>query len=95
VAAIAALPFDTLVLDGELATFDEQLRSRFEWLRSTPGALATPPIFIAFDLLYRQGLDETGRALRDRRLLLTIIAGAGGAGPGIPRLPYLLHGGPS
>jgi ATP-dependent DNA ligase len=32
-AAIAALPGQTLVLDGEVAIFDQQLRSRFELLR--------------------------------------------------------------
>jgi bifunctional non-homologous end joining protein LigD len=32
-AVIAALPVPTLVLDGEVAIFDQQLRSRFEWLR--------------------------------------------------------------
>jgi hypothetical protein len=33
VAAVAGLPDKTLVLDGEVAVFDRQLRSRFEWLR--------------------------------------------------------------
>lgn len=33
VAAVAMLPGRTLVLDGEIAVFDRQLRSRFEWLR--------------------------------------------------------------
>jgi len=32
-AAVAALPGRTLVLDGEVAIFDRQLRSRFDWLR--------------------------------------------------------------
>jgi hypothetical protein len=32
-AAIAKLSPRTLVLDGEVAIFDQQLRSRFEWLR--------------------------------------------------------------
>jgi hypothetical protein len=38
-----------LVLDGELAIFDEKLRSRFDWLRRGPesDAVATPPVFIA------------------------------------------------
>jgi ATP-dependent DNA ligase len=30
---IAALPESTLILDGEMAIFDEHLISRFEWLR--------------------------------------------------------------
>jgi len=32
-AAVVALPARSLVLDGEVAIFDEQLRSRFDWLR--------------------------------------------------------------
>jgi ATP-dependent DNA ligase len=53
-----------------VAIFDQQLRSRFDWLRSTPDELATPPIYIAFDVLYRAGKDETDRPLQDRRVLL-------------------------
>jgi len=46
VAAISKLSARTLVLDGEVAIFDEQLRSRFEWLQDPdPDALATPPEF--------------------------------------------------
>src|SRR5439155_16375760 len=42
-AAIAKLSARTLVLDGEVAIFDEQLRSRFEWLREPdPDGVATP-----------------------------------------------------
>jgi bifunctional non-homologous end joining protein LigD len=36
-AAVAALPGRTLVLDGEVAIFDRQLRSRFDWLREPGG----------------------------------------------------------
>jgi bifunctional non-homologous end joining protein LigD len=57
--AVARLPFDTLALDGEVAIFDQQLRSRFDWLRATPAELATPPIYIAFDVLYRDSSDLT------------------------------------
>jgi ATP-dependent DNA ligase len=32
-AAIASLPTVTVILDGEVAIFDAQLVSRFEWLR--------------------------------------------------------------
>jgi hypothetical protein len=36
--------------DGELAIHDQQLRSRFDWLREPdPAAVATPPLFMAFD----------------------------------------------
>jgi bifunctional non-homologous end joining protein LigD len=77
VAAIGRLPGKTLVLDGEVAIFDKQLRSRFEWLREPdPEAVATPPLFMAFDVLYRAGRDLTKRPLRDRRVVLEeLLAG--------------------
>src|SRR4029450_12287900 len=76
--AVAALPGRTLVLDGEIAIFDRQLRSRFDWLREPdPDEVATPPLLMVFDLLYRSGRDQTKRPLRDRRARLEeVVAGA-------------------
>ena len=38
--------------DSEVAIFDQELRSRFDWLREPDhDAVATPPIFIAFDVM--------------------------------------------
>jgi hypothetical protein len=49
-ATIDALPASSFVLDAELAIFDSQLRSRFEWLRHRPvDEVATLPVLIAFD----------------------------------------------
>jgi bifunctional non-homologous end joining protein LigD len=80
------------ILDGEFAVFDPQLRSRFEWLRHPDSAaVATPPVLIAFDLLYVKGRDLTRRPLRDRRARLRGVPGRRGlclpgppAGPGRP-----------
>ena len=59
------------MLDGEIAIYDQQLRSRFEWLREPdPDAIATPPMFIVFDVLHRDGRDLIGRPLRERRARL-------------------------
>src|SRR5262245_9737200 len=70
-AAVAKMSTHTLVLDGEVAIFDQKLRSRFEWLREPdPDAVATPPMFIAFDLLHCDGRELTGRRLRERRARL-------------------------
>src|SRR5262249_2802996 len=70
-AAVAKLSARTLVLDGEVAIFDQKFRSRFDWLREpNPDAVATPPMFIAFDVLYRNGRELTGRPLRERRARL-------------------------
>ena len=66
------------MLDGEAAIYDQQLRSRFEWLREPdPDAVATPQLYMAFDLLYRDGRDLRARPLRDRRARLEdIVAGS-------------------
>jgi bifunctional non-homologous end joining protein LigD len=77
-AAVAKLTGRTLLLDGEVAIYDQQLRSRFDWLREPdPDAVATPPLYMAFDVLYRDRHDLTGRPLRDRRVRLEdFVAGS-------------------
>ena len=48
VEAVRTLRARTLVLDGEVARYDQQLISPFEWLRADPGdELATPPMLTA------------------------------------------------
>lgn len=70
-AAIAALAPPTLILDGEVVVFDAQLLSRFAWLRQRdPAALATPPIYMVFDLLRTGSHDLRGAPLRTRRAAL-------------------------
>jgi len=86
-AAVAQLRPSTLVLDGELAVFDEQLRSRFEWLRDPdPTAVATPPVLIAFDVLYVKGRDVSQRPLRERRARLEDLLAAADAVYSVRRL---------
>jgi bifunctional non-homologous end joining protein LigD len=77
-AAISNLSARTLVIDGEVTIYDEHLRSRFDWLREPdPGAIATPPLYMVFDLLQRDGRYLTARPLRDRRARLEdIVAGS-------------------
>jgi bifunctional non-homologous end joining protein LigD len=66
------------LLDGEVAIYDKQLRSRFKWLREPdPHAVATPLLFMTFDLLYLDRRDLTARPLRDRRARLEdVVAGS-------------------
>ena len=74
VAAVTALRFRTLVLDGEVAVYDEQLISRFEWLRRRPEeSVATPPMFMAFDCLQLDEGDLRPQALRVRRERLEYV----------------------
>jgi bifunctional non-homologous end joining protein LigD len=69
--AVAGLGADSVILDTEVAVFDRQLISRFEWLRGRPeGDVATPPMLMAFDLLELDGEDHGKRPLRERRQAL-------------------------
>src|SRR5262247_560667 len=75
-AAVAKLSVRTLVLDGEVAIYDQQLRSRFEWLcEADPDAVASPPLLMAFDILHLDRRDLAGRPLRDRRACLEDVVG--------------------
>ena len=69
--AVAGLAPPTLVLDGEIAVFDQHLVSHFEWLRGRPkDDLKTPPLLMAFDCLYARGKGLRKRPLRVRRNVL-------------------------
>jgi bifunctional non-homologous end joining protein LigD len=71
VEVLAALKPETLTLDGEVAVFDSELISRFEWLRHiNHGDLATPPLFMAFDLLQLGENDYRPESLKIRRKAL-------------------------
>jgi hypothetical protein len=66
--ALAALKPKTFTLDGEVTVFDAELISRFEWLRHiNHGDLATPPLFMVFDLLQLQDKDYRREPLKVRR----------------------------
>jgi bifunctional non-homologous end joining protein LigD len=77
-AAVAKLSPRSLVLDGEVAIYDQQLRSRFDWLREPdPEAVASPPLLMAFEILFWDRRDLTARPLRDRRARLEdVVAGS-------------------
>jgi bifunctional non-homologous end joining protein LigD len=68
VAALRKLEASALILDGEVAVYDAQLASRFEWLRhSSPPDLSTPPLFMVFDCLQARGKDLRSQPLYVRR----------------------------
>src|SRR5215831_11701603 len=66
VAAIANLAPDTLVLDGEVCIFDQQLITRFEWLRERP--------FVAQGTTFDEGIGIGGR--RDGFIEIRVIIDA-------------------
>jgi bifunctional non-homologous end joining protein LigD len=64
VKAIASLSGTSLVLDGEVAVFDERLVSRFDLLGDPSSDVPTTrPVFIAFDVLYARGRDLRAQPL--------------------------------
>jgi len=70
-AEVSKLAARSPVLDGEVAIYDQKLRSRFDWLREPdPDVVATPPVFMAFDLLHHDRREISGRPLRERRTRL-------------------------
>jgi len=71
--AVARLRAPTLVLDGELAVFDERLVSHLGYLRASrenAGKLLTPPLLVAFDCLYARGKELFQEPLARRRTRL-------------------------
>jgi bifunctional non-homologous end joining protein LigD len=79
-ATVARLRSPTLVLDAEIAVFDENLVSHLGYLRAGPGEqLRTPPVLIAFDCVYARGKELFREPLRRRRAVLEKeLAGAEG-----------------
>jgi len=69
VAAIAALPAPTLVLDGEVVVFEASRVSRFQLLQRREDGAATP-VYALFDCLFVRGQDLRGRPLAERRRIL-------------------------
>ena len=72
VRALAALPVREAVLDGELVAIDAHGRSDFALLQRQLEHEDTDGLrFVAFDLLYLDGVDVRGAALAERRRLLS------------------------
>jgi bifunctional non-homologous end joining protein LigD len=65
---------DSAVLDGEVACFDENGRTRFEWLQQ-----GTKPVtFVIFDVLGINGHETMGLPYEQRRALLSSLVEPGG-----------------
>ena len=78
-AAVAALPFQSLILDGEVAILDEEGRPDFQklqrrGLRTGPAdpaeVAAAPAVFFVFDLLACEGFDLRPLPLTARKAIL-------------------------
>jgi bifunctional non-homologous end joining protein LigD len=70
-AAVAGLRAPTLILDGEIAVFDERLVSHLAYLRSSrERPVLTPPVLVAFDCLFARGKELMRQPLQKRRSAL-------------------------
>ena len=76
VAALAALPSSTFVMDGELVVFDGDQTS-FALLQSSPHPAHLT--YCVFDLLHLEGRDTTRLVLTERQALLAATVGSGHA----------------
>lgn len=80
-AAVARLRAPTLILDGEIAVFDERLVSHLAYIRASRSEeqILTPPVLVAFDCLFARGKDLLKEPLHRRRTVLEKeLAGAEG-----------------
>ena len=73
-------------LDGEVAIFDQQLRSRFDWLREPDqDAVATPPLLMVFDLLWPASSPRHAATPRKTGVVSEVVEVVGA--PGVTRTP--------
>lgn len=74
-AEVAALGIGSVVLDGELVSFDDRGATSFARLQG--GGPAEAVVYVAFDLLHLLGRDTTGLPIEDRHDLLVRATGGG------------------
>jgi bifunctional non-homologous end joining protein LigD len=69
--ALAGLPCETALLDGEIVVLDRRGVSRFQRLQNAlSGSNRSSPLLFAFDLLHLDGWELTGAGIEDRKSLL-------------------------
>lgn len=90
VGAVASLPVESFVLDGEVVAFKGDQTS-FQLLQSGEGS---EPVLVAFDLLHLLGRSTTVLPLVDRAELLRQTIATGGGEAGLLRLSEHLKGRP-
>ena len=74
VHAVSQLPFEQIILDGELVVLDEDGRSNFQLLQNAIKDKNTASfIYFLFDLLYFNGYDLRNLALIERKAILKNI----------------------
>jgi bifunctional non-homologous end joining protein LigD len=85
--AVSQLPFDQMILDGEVVFLDPDGRSDFQLLQNSLKSKKRPPlIYFLFDLLYFEGYDLRNLTLIERKSILKNILSNS-----IPSLHYSEH----
>jgi len=80
--ALKALPAPAAILDGEVVVVDKAGRTSFQKLQQSMKGGAASFIFQIFDLVYLNGYNLRGVALRERKALLEdLLAGVDAKGP--------------
>ena len=78
-AAVAALPCEECVIDGEVVALDEEGRSSFQLLQSREmEGIESPLYYYVFDLLQLEGKNLTGLPLTMRKETLRQLCGQAG-----------------
>ena len=78
--AIAALPCETAVIDGEVAVTDAKGRTDFSALQAALAAGRDGFTYYVFDLTHLDGEDPTALPLRERKARLKILMSGAGKG---------------
>jgi bifunctional non-homologous end joining protein LigD len=78
--ALAALPCETALLDGEAVVLDRRGVSRFEALQNALGQRRPDLFYVAFDLLHRDGVELCGVSQRGRKEALRRLLARGPLG---------------
>lgn len=80
--AVAGLPVESAIMDGEAVALSARGVSSFQTLQSALKSGSSDLTYFAFDLMYLNGHDLRACALRDRRAALeSLLSGFGGASP--------------
>lgn len=77
VAAVAGLPVETVILDGEVVALDDRGRPSFQSLQHRRKA-STPVVYFAFDLLHVNGEDLRPLPLERRKARLAEVVTSSG-----------------
>lgn len=90
--AVAALPVETAILDGEVVALLEDGRSSFQALQQALSESASAELaFFVFDLLYLDGVDWSGRPLLERKAALRKLLPARSGGRAAQLLRFNDH----